>query len=139
MKHTLTFRITVVDAPAGVVFAAQRGRDGHVPPVQRSGDNLIFEVPLVVSEDGRITGEFSQGPASGRFVYIGSGTLAGDGGSSWTRRAKIHLSSIESELIRAAIQSPDQVLATSIAGRAKDGGPCCASVPLLHPWRLEPR
>lgn len=139
MKHTLTFRITVVDAPTGVVFAAQRGRDGHVPPVQRNGSDLVFEVPLVVSEDGRITGEFSQGPASGRFVYIGSGTLAGDGGSSWTRRAKIHLSSIAPQLLQAAIQRPDQVLATAIAGRAKDGGPCCASVPLLYPWNLEVR
>jgi hypothetical protein len=75
-------------------------------------------------------GPFVQGPRGGRFVYIGSGTLAGDSASLITRRAKIAPGAITRELADQA-RAAGGVLQTRIAGKGKDGGPAAASVPLL--------
>jgi hypothetical protein len=70
-------------------------------------------------------------------VYVNSGTLAGQVDSRWTRRAKIHLEGISWELIERALASPGTVLEARIAGMARDGGPACATVPLLDGgWRI---
>src|SRR5687768_6853166 len=88
-------RITVVDPPAGVLFALQRGKAELVTPVMASGDNLSFSFEVRVGdredEMPNFLGPFVQGPRGGRFVYVNSGTLAGQAHSCWTRRAKVGL------------------------------------------------
>jgi Family of unknown function (DUF5990) len=102
-------------------------------------DALVFEFSLVVADIAatpvRFTGEFAQGPANARFVYIRSGTLAGQVGSAWTRRAKVPLWGISTELVQAALDL-GRPLEARVAGTAKDGGPFFASVALLTPWSV---
>lgn len=136
---TVRLRILVRDPPADVNFGVQHGRAGVVDAQRGVGKDLVFEFPLTVADPAsqpvRFTGEFAQGPASARFVYINSGTLAGDAGSCWTRRAKVPLSGLMPEIVAEALKS-GAVLAARIPGRAKDGGPVCASVKLLSDWSL---
>ena len=138
-KPTVVVRILVRDPPAGVSFGVQRGHADVTDVQVSSGSDLVFEFPLTVadasSQPVRFTGEFAQGPAAARFVYVNSGTLAGEAGSCWTRRAKVPLSGITPEQVSNALQQ-GSALAALISGRAKDGGPACASVKLLSGWTL---
>lgn len=136
-KREIRLRIRVVGPPPGVVFGLQRGRDELVTPVLSDGSELVFDLTARIGErpDGsapNFLGPFTQGPVSARFVYVNSGTLAGQSHSCWTRRAKLPLTGIDASLIEEALRSPDTVLEASIAGRSRDGGPVCASVPLLE-------
>jgi hypothetical protein len=96
-----------------------------------------FEVRLGRRPDGtpNFLGPFAQGPPDARFVYINAGTLAGQPGSRWTRRAKVPLTDITWTLIERA-QAAGSPIEAAIAGRAGDGGPVCATVPLARGWRL---
>jgi hypothetical protein len=136
----LRLRITVVDPPAGVAFAMQRGRSELAEAVATRADALVFEFPVNVADANcappRLVGEFTQGPAAGRFVYINVGTMAGQRGSPWTRRIKVPLYSLTPALVAAAIAAPGTVLETRIRGTGRDGTPACATVPLLAPWAL---
>ena len=79
-------------------------------------------------------GPFAQGPVGGRFVYVNSGTLGGQPDSGWTRRAKVPLGGIAWSLIQKAAGS---IIEVRIAGTARDGGPACATVPLLGGgWKI---
>lgn len=141
MENHLSLRITVVGPPQGVTFCAQRGKDALVPPSRASDEQLLFEIPLRVVPDPKtgapnFRGPFAQGPPSSRFLYINSGTSAGQAGSCWTRRAKVPLAGITWHLIEQALSNPEAVLAARIAGTGRDGGPACATVPLLDGWRV---
>ena len=52
------------------------------------------------------------------------------------RAIKVPLKTLSSELIDEA-RASGRVLTTTIAGKAKDGGLACATVPLLEPWHVE--
>jgi len=137
----LPLRITVVHLPDGVTFCLQKGKNDLVPPTHATNDHLSFDFTLRVSngKDGRpnFLGAFAQGPPDRRFVYINSGTLAGQADSCWTRRAKVPLSGIGWRLIERALAGADTILEVHIEGKAKDGGPACATVPLLDDgWRI---
>ncbi|MFL6264281.1 MAG: DUF5990 family protein [Thermoanaerobaculia bacterium] len=137
----LPFRITVVSLPPGVTFRLQRGKDDLVPPAHAMNEYLSFDFTLRVStgKDGRpnFLGPFAQGPPTGRFVYVNSGTLAGQADSCWTRRAKVPLTGIGWKLIEQALAGTDTILEAHIEGKARDGGPACATVPLLDGgWRI---
>ena len=138
-KVEISLRLLVVEPPAGVALALQRGREGLVSCTTTLRDALVFEFTLVVADIAatpvRFTGEFSQGPAEARFVYVRSGTLAGQLDSVWTRRAKVPLVGISAELVQAALES-GRPLEARVAGSAKDGGPFFASVPLVQNWEL---
>jgi hypothetical protein len=85
----------------------------------------------------RFLGPFTQGPPAARFVYIRSGTLAGQTNTPWTRRAIIHLAGVTWALIHKIEKQPGAHLEVRFAGTAKDGGPSCASVPFLDGgWRV---
>jgi len=135
----LRLRITVVDPPSGVRFQLQRGAKELEPPVSGARADLRFEFALRVGKrkDGgpNFLGPYTQGPPDGRFVYVNSGTLAGQAASCWTRRAKIPLSSISWALIDRA-RGRAALLETEIAGTGRDGGPACGTVPLRGGWRL---
>jgi hypothetical protein len=136
----LPIRITVVRPAAGVTFAVQRGRDGLLPPTRASDGELRFDLSLRIAERGgeaSLRGPFAQGPPSDRFVYVNSGTRAGQADSRWTRRAKVKTAGIGRRLIDETLAAPGAVLEARIEGTSSDGGPCCATVPLLDGgWRV---
>lgn len=127
----LTLRIILADPPPGVVFSKQDAKNRPVDPVRAEGD-LSFDIPITLTPtpDGlRPGGGFVRVDGRGRFVYIASGQAAGDCQTDWQRRIKVYLHDLPSEIAGGS------VLEATIAGRAKDGGPACATVPLLSPWR----
>lgn len=140
MEIELPLRITVVDPPPNVALAVQRGRDGLLPPTRQTADALVFDFTVRAGErDGRpnFLGEFAQGTPADRFVYVNSGSSAGQPGSRWQRRAKVKLATITREMIDAALAESGAVLEARFHGIGRDGGPACATVPLLDGgWRL---
>ncbi|WP_418236037.1 DUF5990 family protein [Comamonas serinivorans] len=102
MKQALNLRLIVTDPLPGVQCAMQRGQSGLHPPVA-SSDALVFEfaVQVDLSKDPiSLTGEFTQGPPAKRFVYVNSGTYAGESGTSWSRRAKVPITGIPAALAK---------------------------------------
>jgi hypothetical protein len=144
-EDELALRITVLSPPPGAHFAMQRGKHALHPASAADAESLRFDFTLRLAPDGaeappRWLGEFAQGPPAVRFVYLNSGGSAGPGTLIWSRRAKVPLAGISHALIEAARRTPGSVIECRIAGRARDGGPCCASVPLLDGgWRLAGR
>jgi hypothetical protein len=137
----LPLRITVLHPPAGVDFRLQQRREELVPPVRQTEAEIHFEFTLRVRAAGDgspvLNGAAAQGPPAGRFVYVNSGTRAGQKGSCWNRRAKVPLATLGWELIEAVLEAPGRVLEARIYGAARDGGPACATVPILGGgWRL---
>lgn len=139
---TVHLRVIVVSPPKGVGFAIQRGRADLLPASKQTAELIQFDFSLRVAgvlADGspNYLGEFSQGTPTDRFVYINSGTLAGQHASGWTRRAKLKLGSIPREMAEAAIADPDQIIEAQVQGTMADGGPICASIkPHSVSWSL---
>ena len=138
----ISLRIIVIDPPIDVVFALQSGRAELHQGTRSSGAPISFDFrarvgPAGSQEDPRVLGPFVQGRPESRFVYVNSGTYAGDARSCWSRRAKVPLIGISRELIKALQQHPGALLECRILGTGADGGPACASVPLLgQGWQL---
>lgn len=135
MKQPLRLRIVVTEPLPGVQFALQRGKSELVAPTSRIPE-LIFDFSVLAdlsSDPLKLTGEFTQGPPAARFIYINSGSYAGQSGNIWSRRAKVPITGIKAPLARDAIANSG-VLQAFVYGIAKDGGPFCASVPLLKDW-----
>jgi len=137
---TLRLRIIVVGPPPGVRLQLQCGRHELQPPTRQSQAATTFDFEVRVGtragSQPNFLGAFAQGPPAGRFVYINSGTAAGQADSEWTRRAKVPLTGITWALIERA-RLAGSVLEAEIAGTGRDGGPACATVPLLSGgWRL---
>ena len=133
-KLTVRARIVLVAPPAGVAFALQRGRYELDGLATSTGADLTFDFSFTAAQGPngavRFSGEFVQGPSGGKFVYINSGTSAGQFHSCWTRRAKIGLKTIAwGDVERAA--AGNARLEVSIQGTGRDGGPACATVPLI--------
>ena len=143
MIRSLSLRITLVKPPHGVPLCLQQGKDDLVPPTSDSGENVSFDFTVNIANnrtDGQpnFRGQFVQGPTGGRFIYINSGTYAGQADSCWSRRAKIPLSGISWDLIEEALSKSSAVLEARIAGTAGDGGPACATVRLLDGgWKVQ--
>jgi len=131
----LTLRIILADPPAGVVFSKQDARNHPVDPVRAYGD-LSFDIPITLTPTPnglRPGGVFVRSDGRGRFVYIASGQAAGDCRTEWQRRLKVYLHDLPADLVAG------EVLEATVAGRARDGGPACATVPLLSGWiRVRP-
>ena len=144
MRAEVPIRIVLIDPPPDVLFGVQRGRGAAYEvesAQQRKRGDLCFDFSIVVSDsrtDGQpnFLGEFVQGPASRRFVYIDVGTYAGQQGTHWSRRIIIRLDGITWPLIRKAQAQPGYRLAAAIPGHGKDGGPSCATVPIPEGWKL---
>lgn len=106
----------------------QRGRASLLPPTLVTPDSISFDFEVRVEPGPNFLGEFTQGPQAGRFVYVNSGSYAGQPGILWNRRAKISLLPITPEQIASVLAHPGHLLEARIPGTAKDGGPVCASV-----------
>lgn len=131
--QSVQIRILVAAPPPGVVFAVQRGRSALLAPSVGAHEGIQFDLSLGVGparpgEPVNFVGEFAQGPASDRFIYLNSGTLAGQADSCWTRRAKLKLASIPPPLVETALATPGVIIEARVAGTMRDGGPICASV-----------
>jgi hypothetical protein len=86
-----------------------------------------------------LLGPVTQGPPTGRFVYLNSGQRAGQADYCWDRRAKVPLAGITQQLIDRAREQPGARLEARVLGTGLDGGPACATVPLLEGgWRILP-
>lgn len=139
---TIRLRVVVVSPPTGVVFAVQRGRADLLAPTAVREGSIQFDLELRVGEalaDGspNYLGEFAQGTPADRFVYINSGTLAGQPDTEWTRRAKLKLASMPAEMVQAAMGQPRRFVEARVRGTMADGGPVCASVkPDAVTWTL---
>src|SRR5512144_2421726 len=89
----ITLRVIVVRSPPDVTWCIGSKRGGFPGRVRSDGSDLTFEVVARI-KDGRLLGDEIQGPPAARFIYLASGTSAGDATAGWTRRAKVPLSSI---------------------------------------------
>ena len=137
MKQALRLRLIVTEPLPRVWYAMQRGRSGLLAPATSSSELAFdFDVQVDLSKDPpSLTGEFAQGPPAKRFVYVNSGTYAGQSGTSWSRRAKVPITGVTASLAAEAIAKEGRLQA-SVRGTGKDGGPFCASVPLLSDWTV---
>lgn len=131
--------------PSGVLFAVQHGRDGLLQPYASTAESISFAITLSLGPalaDGSFNfrGPFAQGTPADRFVYVNSGTYAGQLGCRWERRAKIKLAGIPRQLVEAAAGDANCAIEGRIPGTARDGGPVCATVPPLSiGWYLATR
>lgn len=130
----ITLRLTIDDPVPGVAYSLQDKANHPVGVVVAEGGPLSFDAPVRLAPGPRFLGEFvrAEGPQR-RFVYIAIGTAAGQH-SIWSRRAKIDIHDIPAGLLDQALAGA--VLEAVLPGRAKDGGPACATVRPLGGWRL---
>jgi hypothetical protein len=139
-RHDIIVRIEVTGPPAGVTMLVQKGRDELLQPAVKRRDLLSFEFPLTVdmsSGTPNFLGKFAQGPKDKRFIYVNSGTYAGDANSEWGRRAKLSLMHITTEQVKQLIESPNAKLTVTIDGTGRDGGAVCASIPVAKlKWKV---
>ena len=133
-KQMITLRLTIHDPVPGVCYSLQ-GKDGEpVDAVTATEAPLSLDAPVMLNDDNRLTGPFVRREGSTRrFVYIGIGKHAGAPDSNWDRRAKIDVHDIPADLLEIARQG--RTLEVRLPGRAKDGGPACATVRPLEPWK----
>jgi hypothetical protein len=144
MERELNFRIVLEKPPAGVDFALQKGRgnDYEIIQKQRSGKrDLVFEFTAKAktgskSTEPNLLGPFVQGPTGARFVYIGIGAFAGQTGTTWSRRLKVPLSGITSDMVEQLKNDPRAVLETHVPGTGRDGSPNCATVKPFAGWTV---
>ena len=133
--QNVPLRIIVENPP--VRFAVQRGKDELLEATASSAEEQVFEFSVRARGDGsgdapNFLGPFAQGPVGGRFVYVNSGAMAGDVDAGWQRRAKVPLGGITWSMIKKG-----SVIEARISGTARDGGPACATVPLLGGgWKI---
>lgn len=130
MKHDLPIKIKVLHPMPAVRMMVQRGKDELLAPAAASSESLVFEFEITVDlteSQPNFLGKYSHGPRSERFLYVNSGSYAGQPGTPWNRRAKISLMTITREQIEAAIKN-GMSLITEFQGVGRDGGPTCASI-----------
>jgi hypothetical protein len=142
MKIDVPVRVVLVVPPAGVIYGIQRGR-GSAYKVEfaqqpKRGD-VTFEFAITAAEgkDGgpNFLGDFAQGPAGRRFIYVDVGRAAGQHDTEWSRRMIIRLDDVTMPMIRKAIK-PGNRLEARIQGTGKDGGPSCATVKPIGGWKV---
>jgi hypothetical protein len=144
MEYELTFRIVLEKPPSGVDFGLQKGRGNAYETVQkqRSGTtDLRFEFSVRATAGAKgaapsLLGPFVQGPPDTRFVYLDIGACASQTDTSWSRRLKVPLSGITSEMVNQAADHPRLVFEAHVPGTGKDGGPSCGTVKPFGGWNL---
>lgn len=138
VKQDVKLRILVTDPLPGVAMQIQRGRDQLLPPKSTTAHSLVFEFDILVDITAgkpNFLGKYAQGPKDSRFVYVNSGTYAGQTDTCWSRRAKLSLMSITKKQVEAAIAKPGTRIETTVPGIGRDGGPTCAGVKNIE-WKV---
>lgn len=134
LDRELPLRVTVVEPLAGVAYRLQRGKADLEEPAHQEAAATSFDLTVrarAAGETLNFTGPYAQGPPTARFLYIGSGKHAGQPDSCWDRRAKVPLAGITRAQVEETLATPGAVLEARIQGTGRDGGPACATVPLL--------
>ena len=138
MKQELRVRIRVIHPLTGADMRVQRGRDELLEPSTASAAELVFDFPIAVdltADKPNFLGKYAQGPKDARFIYVNSGTYAGQH-SAWSRRAKLPLMSVTKRQVEEVVANGG-VLETQFQGIGRDGGPTCATVKELE-WNVVP-
>ena len=98
-----------------------------------SNSDLRFSLELVAGEsksgDLKFRSEFVQEDSKGQFVYLRWGQSAGAWGTDIQRRTKIYLGAVTPDLVGRSQQTQTPIV-LAIHGKARDGGPACATVPV---------
>ena len=118
-KYEITLRVNVDNPLAGVTMQVQEGKDRLLPPCETKRDRISFEFPVTVdlsTGSPNFLDKFAQGPKDKRFVYVNSGSYAGQPGTRWDRRAKISLMKINADQVREVIDTPGAKLEITING-----------------------
>jgi hypothetical protein len=115
-------RIVISDPVPGVQLAMQKGKDELVWPLRHDDRECVFEIE-VAWKNGKPGGPFVHGPAGAKFLYVNAGKRAAQLDTLVDRRAKLHVAEIVA----------DGDYEVHIAGRGRDGGPVCATVPVA--WK----
>jgi len=137
-KQIVMLRLVIDDPVPGVTYSLQDKKGSPVDPVVAGGAALSFDVPIQVAPGPKMSGEFVRREgAERRFVYIAIGAQAGDAASDWSRRVKIDVHDLPSDLL--AQVAAQNLLECHLPGRATDGSPACATVRPLNGWRLVER
>jgi len=133
--QTIRLRLTIQDPVPGVAYSLKKKKSEAVGQVIAAGGPLSFDVPVRITPGPKFLGEFvrSEGPVR-RFVYIAIGGQAGLAASPWSRRAKIDIHALPTDLLEQALAG--KILEARLPGRDKDGGPACATVRPLGAWRV---
>ncbi len=131
--QVITLRLRVEDPVPGVAYSLQNKQSEPVGQVVAGDEPISFDVPVRVVPGPALRGDFvrSEG-ARRRFVYIAIGEQAGQRPCEWSRRAKIDVHSIPAALLNEALAG--RILEARLPGRAKDGGPACATLSPMEGW-----
>ncbi len=131
-------RVVCIKPPDPAAHGAEFGlqdRDQQVHPGQVLNDgSILFECRLPVRHNAQtgnpnFLGAYAHGSPAQRFLYL-SWRPKKPRGAPWTRRMKIHLSSITWEQIEEVLQT-GSILEVAVPGTAQDGGLKGGSVELL--------
>lgn len=125
----INFRIIIEQPVVGVLHSLQAKDESPLDPkCSRGGEPLVFDFQVRVGPGPRFLGDQvrREGPVR-RFVYIRVGQYAGDPSSPWSRRMKIDIHDIGSDLLDRAARTGG-VIETIVIGTDKDGTPTCATV-----------
>jgi hypothetical protein len=137
-ERQVRVRVTCLRPPDPGAHKAEFGlqdRDQQVHPGQVLADGSIrFECWLLVRPQAKtgqpnFLGEYAHGSPAQRFLYL-SWRPRKPRGAPWSRRMKVHLSSITWEQIEEAGQT-HSLLEAAVPGTAADGGLKSGSVELL--------
>jgi len=116
----------------------QRGKNELLPPAKQGDDELVFEFPISVdmsSGQPNFLGAYAQGPKDARFIYVNSGTYAGQHATHWARRAKLTLMDVTAQQIEQLLANGGRLEVSFPGTGGRDGGPTCASVKGLE-WKV---
>lgn len=128
-------RLVIENPVPGVMHSLQDKKSRPVDAkASLNSSPLIFDFSIRIAAGPKFYGEQvrSEGPER-RFVYIAVGRQAGQKDSCWDRRMKIDIHTIPEALLDKAMKG--KVLEAVIPGKGEDGGPSCATVSPLKPWR----
>ena len=144
MELELKLRIVLEQPPPGVDFGLQLGHGTDYETIQKQqfkGKDVAFDCKVTVKDnraDGlpNFLGPLTQGPATGRFIYVDVGQYAGQTDTGCARRMKISLTTIGWKTIKQAAKDPRTIVEARLPGTGKDGGPSCGTVQPVQGWKL---
>ena len=134
----MPFRVVVENPLEGVAMCVQKGKNELLDPTTTRSDSIEFDFDITVDLNGdrpNFLGKYAQGPKDARFVYVNSGTYAGQEHACWSRRAKLSLMTITKTQASELVDNPGRCFETVMPGVGRDGGPTCASVKGIE-WRI---
>ncbi len=128
-QKPIALRIVIEQPVVGVLYSLQAKDESPLDPKSsRKGEALVFDLEVRVAPGPKFFGDQvrREGPER-RFVYVRVGQLAGQPASPWSRRMKIDIHDIESDLLDRAAKGGG-VIETTVNGTGGDGTPACATV-----------